>query len=62
VHAGDEKGLFEFGGSTVILVLQAGRVVIDPDLVANTEKGLETFLKMGEGIGTAPPRSGDSKS
>ena len=52
VHAGDEKGLFEFGGSTVILVFQSGRVIIDPDLVANTDKGLETFLEMGEGIAT----------
>lgn len=53
VKAGDEKGLFEFGGSTVILVFQAGKITVDPDLVANTDKGLETFLKMGEGIGSA---------
>lgn len=62
VRAGDEKGLFEFGGSTVILVLQAGAVVVDPDLVANTDKGLETFLKMGEGIGTSATKHAEAKS
>jgi phosphatidylserine decarboxylase len=53
VAAGDEKGYFQFGGSTVILVLQPGRVKVDPDLVENTKKGLETLLRMGEGIASA---------
>jgi phosphatidylserine decarboxylase len=53
VAAGDEKGFFEFGGSTVILVLEAGRVKVDPDLVDNTRRGVEVLLRMGEGIATA---------
>ena len=53
VHAGDEKGYFQFGGSTVVLVFEPGRVTIDKDLVANTQNGLETFLHMGEGIASA---------
>jgi phosphatidylserine decarboxylase len=53
VQAGDEKGMFQFGGSTVILVFEPGRIQVDEDLVANTRKGLETFLRMGEGIATA---------
>ena len=50
VAAGDEKGYFQFGGSTVILVLEPGRAEIDADLVASTRRGLETLVRMGEGI------------
>ncbi len=52
VCKGEEKGYFKFGGSTVVLLFQHGKVVPDSDLVANTEKGLETAVKMGEHIGT----------
>lgn len=52
-RAGDEKGFFQFGGSTVIDVLERGCITIDPDLVAHTRRGLETFVRMGEGVGTA---------
>jgi phosphatidylserine decarboxylase len=55
IQAGDEKGYFQFGGSTVILVFEPGRITVDEDLVANTRKGLETFLRMGEGIAAATP-------
>ena len=51
VRKGEEKGCFEFGGSTVILLVQKDRVRIDPDLIANTEKGYETIVRMGEQIG-----------
>jgi len=54
VAAGDEKGFFQFGGSTVILVFEPGRVVIDPDLAENTRQGHETYLRMGEGIASVP--------
>lgn len=50
VQAGDEKGYFQFGGSTVILVFEPGKITVDEDLVTNTRKGLETFLRMGEAI------------
>ncbi len=53
VKKGAEKGLFQFGGSTVILVFERGRVVVDDDIVANTRRGLETLVRMGEGVATA---------
>ncbi len=53
VEAGQEKGYFEFGGSTVVLVFEKGRVALDADLLENTARGLETLVRMGEGIGTA---------
>ena len=53
-HAkGDEKGYFKFGGSTVILVVPAGAVTFDADLVRNSSAGLETRVLCGERIGSA---------
>lgn len=51
VERGMEKGMFEYGGSTVILAFQPGRVVIDEDILKNTADGFETVVKMGEVIG-----------
>lgn len=53
ISRGQEKGRFEFGGSTVILCLQKGAAVIDNDLILNTEKGIETVIKLGEKIGVS---------
>jgi phosphatidylserine decarboxylase len=50
VEAGQEKGYFEFGGSTVVLVFEPGRLAFDPDLIDNTKRGLETLVRVGEGI------------
>lgn len=54
VRRGEEKGRFEFGGSTVILCLQKDRVIPDEDLLRNTRAGLETVVPMGQRIGLAP--------
>lgn len=53
VLRGQEKGRFEFGGSTVILCLQKDRVIIDEDIRRNTENGAETVVRQGEQIGVA---------
>ncbi len=53
VLRGEEKGCFRFGGSTVVVLLQAGTVVLDEDLIRATERGLETFVKMGTSLGSA---------
>ena len=47
---GDEKGYFLFGGSTVILLGQAGRWTPDTDLLEATSRGVETWLPLGQGI------------
>lgn len=52
VKRGQEKGKFEFGGSTVVLLLQRDQVVIDEDILINSMEGYETIVKMGEKIGT----------
>ncbi len=48
---GEEKGLFLYGGSTVVLLIQEGKAVIDNIYFENTQNGLETPVKMGERVG-----------
>ncbi|MCY4523241.1 MAG: phosphatidylserine decarboxylase [Halobacteriovoraceae bacterium] len=48
---GDEKGYFLFGGSTVILFGEKGYWAPDEDIVNNTKRGLETFIKLGDQVG-----------
>ena len=50
VLKGDEKGYFEFGGSTVILIFENGRVRFSEDLLENTSNGLETYVLMGDEV------------
>lgn len=51
VRRGEEKGRFEFGGSTVIVLLQKGRAILDTDLLRNTAQDAETVVRLGERIG-----------
>ena len=50
-YKGEEKGYFKFGGSTVVLLFEKSKILIDKDLLINTAKGYETTVKMGERIG-----------
>ncbi len=51
VTKGDEMGYFEFGGSTIVLLINKNKITIDKDIISNTKNGIETFVKMGEKIG-----------
>jgi phosphatidylserine decarboxylase len=53
VLKGAEKGYFKFGGSTVVLLFEKDKIILDEDLLENTLKGLETSVLMGERIGIA---------
>jgi len=50
----DELGYFAFGGSTVLLLFQPGRLVFDDDLIENSSQGLETLVRVGMSIGHHP--------
>ncbi len=47
---GEEKGYFEFGGSTIVLITKEN-IVIDNDIIENTNSGDETIVKLGEKVG-----------
>ena len=53
VERGEEKGMFMYGGSTVVMLVRRGAAQIDTHLTAATRRGLETPVCMGERIGSA---------
>lgn len=48
VRRGEEKGYFEFGGSTIVLLLEKDKAEIYGDLIKNTMDGCETIVRQGE--------------
>lgn len=50
---GEEKGMFEFGGSTIVLLLKKGVAELDEDIVKNSANNVETIVKYGMKIGVA---------
>ncbi len=51
VERGEEKGMFLYGGSTVVLLLEKDKLDIDKEFFAATERGEETPVVMGQALG-----------
>jgi len=51
VSRGDRKGHFELGGSTVVLLFRPDCIRFDADLLQNSQRQLETYVRMGEHVG-----------
>jgi len=51
VERGAEKGMFRFGGSTVVVLYEQGRVKIDDTILKYSSENIETLVKMGEPVG-----------
>ena len=51
VKRGSEKGMFQFGGSTVVMLFEKDSIIIDEAIYENTLKDKETIVRMGCGIG-----------
>lgn len=49
---GEEQGYFQFGGSTIVLVLKPDAAHLDDDILAHSAQGVETRVRLGEKIGT----------
>ncbi|MDE5770703.1 MAG: phosphatidylserine decarboxylase [Ruminococcus sp.] len=50
---GEEKGMFMFGGSTIVQLFEKDRIRPDSDILKNTRDGFETIVKYGEKTGIA---------
>ena len=48
---GEEKGWFEMGGSTIVLLFQKDAVYMDQDIMKHSEMEMETKVILGEKIG-----------
>lgn len=46
----EEKGYFEYGGSTVVLLIPRGVVQVDADIMEQSLKGIETKVTIGERV------------
>lgn len=51
---GAEKGKFEFGGSTVILITSAGAFEPLPDIRSASASGAEYSVRLGQAVGSHP--------
>ncbi|OIW28851.1 hypothetical protein CONLIGDRAFT_681796 [Coniochaeta ligniaria NRRL 30616] len=54
VKRAEELGYFKFGGSTIVLLFEEGKMVFDDDLVENSKGALETLIRAGMSIGHSP--------
>ncbi|KAK3328364.1 phosphatidylserine decarboxylase-domain-containing protein [Cercophora scortea] len=54
VRRAEELGYFKFGGSTIVLLFESGRMQFDDDLVDNSNGALETLIRVGMSVGHAP--------
>lgn len=54
VQRAEELGYFKFGGSTILLLFEPGRMVFDDDLVDNGHDALETLVRVGMSVGHTP--------
>ena len=52
VYRGNEKGYFEFGGSTIIVLVKKDRLKIREDFLINTANDFETKIHQGDALGT----------
>ncbi|MCH5183508.1 MAG: phosphatidylserine decarboxylase [Oscillospiraceae bacterium] len=60
---GEEKGYFEFGGSTVVLLVGPGKVLPERKLLLNSLAGKETYVRLGQAVGRAiPPHTNEKKT
>lgn len=50
---GQEKGLFLYGGSTILLLLEPNRARLLPELLAQCQAGQETPVRQGQTLGYA---------
>ena len=48
---GVEKGFFQFGGSTIVLLFEPGAITFDDDLVNDSATGLEVHVRTASGLG-----------
>ena len=48
VRKGEEKGMFEFGGSTIMLLLEKDKAAVCEDILAATAEGCEMKLRQGD--------------
>ena len=52
ITKGQEKGYFQYGGSTVVLLFEPGKISFDADLIRDSQQNLEVRVLAGARLGT----------
>ncbi|KAI9370611.1 phosphatidylserine decarboxylase-domain-containing protein [Aspergillus egyptiacus] len=53
IKKGDELGIFQFGGSSIIVAFQKGRIEFDRDLIEPSKKAIAVDVEVGTSLGRA---------
>ena len=62
---GEEKSVFKFGGSAVVMIGEKGAWKPADDILAHTQEGIETFVRLGDVIAArvlAPAETAQAKT
>lgn len=57
IMKGDEIGLFQFGGSSIIVAFQEGRINFDEDLLSISRQKVMVDVEVGMSLGKAVKKS-----
>jgi hypothetical protein len=57
IKKGDEIGLFQFGGSSIIVAFEKDRIRFDDDILSVSRRRIMMDVEVGMSLGTAVPRS-----
>ena len=53
IRKGDELGIFQFGGSSIVVAFQKGRIHFDDDLRECSENRIQVAVEVGMSLGEA---------
>lgn len=57
IRKGDELGYFQFGGSSIIVAFEQGRIEFDKGLVDLSKQRIQVAVEVGMSLGRASTRS-----
>ncbi|KAF3159825.1 hypothetical protein TWF225_001448 [Orbilia oligospora] len=61
IHKGQEIGRFEFGGSSILVVFQKGRILFDEDLLNLSNERIMVDVEVGMSLGRLQAKGGEKR-
>jgi phosphatidylserine decarboxylase len=53
INKGDELGYFQFGGSSILVAFERGRIQFDHDIAELSKRQIQTAVEVGMRLGSA---------
>jgi phosphatidylserine decarboxylase len=57
IKKGDELGMFQFGGSSIVVAFQKGRTKFDDDLLGVSKQAIAMDVEVGMSLGQATKKA-----